>query len=131
MGRRFGLLIATLGLLAPTLTLAEAPTVASYLRQVRAMPTGRFDLHCVDTPRSSFIRRVCYDAPKSFMVIKLKETWYPYCEIDAATVQQLITAGSAGTFIKPYAADQMAHMGHSIAAITQCRSRPAMTRRWI
>ena len=42
--------------------------------------------------------RVCYDAPKSFMVIKLNETWYPYCEIDAATVQQLITAGSAGTF---------------------------------
>ena len=32
------------------------------------------------------------------MVIKLKETWYPYCEIDAATVQQLLSAGSAGTF---------------------------------
>ena len=53
---------------------------------------------CTETPRSSFIRRVCYDAPKSFMVIKLKETWYPYCEIDAATVQQLLSAGSAGTF---------------------------------
>jgi len=47
---------------------------------------------------SSFIRRVCYDAPGSFMVIKLKETWYPYCEIDAATVQQLLSAESAGRF---------------------------------
>ena len=53
---------------------------------------------CTETPRSSFIRRVCYDEPKFFMVIKLKETWYPYCKIDAATVQQLLSAGSAGTF---------------------------------
>jgi hypothetical protein len=53
---------------------------------------------CTDTPRSSFIRSVCYDAPKSFMVIKLNETWYPYCEIDAATVQQLLSAESAGNF---------------------------------
>ena len=47
---------------------------------------------------SSFVRRVCYDEPKSFMVIKLKETWYPYCEIDAATVQRLLSAESAGNF---------------------------------
>ena len=26
---------------------------------------------CTETPRSSFVRRVCYDEPKSFMVIKL------------------------------------------------------------
>jgi hypothetical protein len=53
---------------------------------------------CTDTPRSSFIRRVCYDPPKSFMVIKLNATWYPYCEIDAATVQKLITAEAPGKF---------------------------------
>jgi hypothetical protein len=33
-----------------------------------------------------------------FMVIELKTTWYPYCEIDAATVQRLLTAESPGTF---------------------------------
>ena len=32
------------------------------------------------------------------MVIKLNETWYPYCEIDAGTVQALITAESVGAF---------------------------------
>jgi hypothetical protein len=32
------------------------------------------------------------------MVIKLKETWYPYCAIHAATVQALITADSVGLF---------------------------------
>ena len=63
----------------------------------RAAPLDTSSFTCTDTPRSSFIRRVCYDSPKSFMVIKLKETWYPYCEIDAM-VQQLLLAGSAGTF---------------------------------
>lgn len=53
---------------------------------------------CTDTPRSSFIRRVCYHADKRFMAIKLKETWYPYCEVDAATVQGLLGAESAGRF---------------------------------
>ena len=53
---------------------------------------------CTDTPRSSFIRRVCYDAPKRFMAIKLKNTWYPYCEIDADTAQGLLSADSAGQF---------------------------------
>jgi hypothetical protein len=47
---------------------------------------------------SSFIRRVCYDARQSFMVIQLKQTWYPYCDIDAGTVQSLIAAESPGGF---------------------------------
>jgi hypothetical protein len=55
-------------------------------------------LQCTDTVRSSFVRRVCYDAPKHFMVIKLKETWYPYCEIDKATVDALLSAPSIGRF---------------------------------
>src|SRR5262245_55866849 len=61
-------------------------------------PLDTSSFSCTDTPRSSFIRRVCYDAPKSFMIIKLNEVWYPYCQIDGATVQQLLTAESAGTF---------------------------------
>jgi hypothetical protein len=53
---------------------------------------------CTNTPRSSFVRQVCYDAPKRFMVIKLKETWYPYCEIDKRTVDELLYAPSIGRF---------------------------------
>lgn len=55
---------------------------------------------CTDTPRSSFIRRVCYDASKQFMAIKLKGTWYPYCSIDAGTVNGLLAADSAGRFYR-------------------------------
>ena len=47
---------------------------------------------------SSFIRRVCYDASNSFMVIELNTTWYPYCAIGADVVQALIGAVSPGTY---------------------------------
>lgn len=53
---------------------------------------------CTDTPRSSFIRRACYDQPKTYMVIMLRDTWYHYCGIDAATVKALLTADSAGRY---------------------------------
>lgn len=52
---------------------------------------------CTATFRSSLVRQVCYDQPKRFMVIKLNETWYPYCEVDVASVQALTSAPSVGT----------------------------------
>ena len=97
--------VPTLAIASALIFLAPAPMLgetsaltASICVKYGPCPLDVSTFTCVDTPRSSFVRRVCYDAPKSFMVIKLNETWYPYCEIDAATVQQLITAGSAGKF---------------------------------
>jgi hypothetical protein len=52
---------------------------------------------CTHTTGSSFVRQVCYDQSKRFMVIKLNETWYPYCEVEAASVQALTSAPSVGT----------------------------------
>jgi hypothetical protein len=63
--------------------LAEAPTVETICVKYGPCPLNVSTFTCVDTPRSSFARRICYDAPKAFMVSKLNETWYPYCEIDA------------------------------------------------
>lgn len=53
---------------------------------------------CTETPRSSFIRQVCYDPAQSYMLIDLPGTWYQYCEIDRATFEKLLTAKSAGGF---------------------------------
>jgi hypothetical protein len=53
---------------------------------------------CQDYTRSSFVNRVCYDKTKQFMVIKLRETYYPYCAIDASTVSDLRSAESMGRF---------------------------------
>lgn len=62
---------------------------------------GEVDLapfECRDITRSSFVERVCYDAPNQYMLIKLKSTYYHYCEIDAGTVNSLLSASSMGKF---------------------------------
>jgi hypothetical protein len=52
---------------------------------------------CRET-QSSFAHRVCYDAREQYMLIKLHETYYHYCEIDPGTVKMLIEADSKGRF---------------------------------
>jgi hypothetical protein len=53
---------------------------------------------CVLVDRSSFIRRVCYDAGNSYMIVKLNETYYHYCDIDNRTVDDFEAADSMGRF---------------------------------
>jgi len=62
---------------------------------------GQVDLktfECRDINRSSFIQRVCYDKPQSYMVINLKGTYYHYCELPPATFDSLMGAPSMGQF---------------------------------
>jgi hypothetical protein len=62
---------------------------------------GTLDLktfECRDTPRSSFIRRVCYDKAQSYMIINLKGMYYQYCELTPATFDSLMGAPSMGQF---------------------------------
>jgi len=62
---------------------------------------GTVDLktfECRDTPRSSFIQRVCYDKPQSYMIISLKGTYYHHCELPPATFDGLMGAPSMGQF---------------------------------
>jgi hypothetical protein len=47
---------------------------------------------------SSFVNEVCYDRKNQYMVIQLKETRYPYCDIDAETVASLLSADSKGRY---------------------------------
>jgi hypothetical protein len=53
---------------------------------------------CTDTPRSSFIQRVCYDKAQSYMLISLRGTYYHYCELPARTFEAFVTASSMGQF---------------------------------
>jgi KTSC domain-containing protein len=53
---------------------------------------------CTDITRSSFINRACYDRAKHFMVVQLRGTYYPYCEMPAATYQSFLDAPSMGKF---------------------------------
>ena len=53
---------------------------------------------CTDTPRSSFIQRVCYDKAESYMLINLRGTYYHYCELPPATFDEFVSAPSMGQF---------------------------------
>jgi KTSC domain len=53
---------------------------------------------CVDTPRSSFIQRVCYDNARNYMLINLRGIYYHYCELPSATFDALMGAPSMGQF---------------------------------
>ncbi len=55
---------------------------------------------CVEVKESSDVSRICYDRAEQYMVIRLKTTYYHYCEIDPATVQGLQGAGSKRQFFE-------------------------------
>jgi hypothetical protein len=52
---------------------------------------------CTET-KSSFVHQVCHDKKKHFMVIRLRDTRYPYCNIPEETVNELLNAPSVGTY---------------------------------
>jgi len=78
--------------LLPKAATAEMVNV-KYRGSVDLTPFG-----CETITRSSFIKRVCYDATNQYMIIKLKRTYYHYCEIDAGTVAALRAAESMGRY---------------------------------
>ena len=61
-------------------------------------PVPLASFSCSDVTRSSFIKRVCFDKANSYMLIKLKDTYYHYCDIPESTVTALMTADSMGRF---------------------------------
>jgi hypothetical protein len=76
-------------------------TAEAHSEMVDEKYRGAVDLKtfaCTDTPRSSFIQRVCYDKTQSYMLINLRGTFYHYCELPAATYDALMAAPSMGQF---------------------------------
>jgi hypothetical protein len=74
---------------------------SAYAETVDVKYRGPIDLQpfvCEAYTRSSFINRVCYDEANNYMLIKLNETWYHYCGIDAGTVDSLKSAESMGRY---------------------------------
>jgi hypothetical protein len=53
---------------------------------------------CNETPQSSFVQKICYDAAKSYMLIELNDTWYHYCAVDHASVDNLVHASSVASY---------------------------------
>lgn len=84
---------------AATLAVLIATPVSSETVDVKYR--GVVDLKpfaCTDTPRSSFIQRVCYDKAQSYMLISLRGVYYHYCELPAVTFDAFVVAPSMGQF---------------------------------
>jgi hypothetical protein len=76
-------------------------TIGSHAETVDVKYRGPVDLapfKCTSIDRSSFVRRVCYDSANSYMLVKLNETYYHYCDIDTATVDAFEGADSMGRY---------------------------------
>jgi len=86
----------TLSFLA--LALLAKAVVAETVEVKYRGPVELTPFECETVTRSSFIRRVCYDATNQYMIIKLKRTYNHYCEIDAGTVTALKAAPSMGRY---------------------------------
>jgi hypothetical protein len=46
--------------------------------------------------RNEFIRRVCYDRANQYMLIRLNDSYYHYCELPQAVLNQFMEAPSMG-----------------------------------
>jgi hypothetical protein len=67
----------------------------------------------------SFVGEVCYLPSKSYMLIKLKTVWYPYCAVDQASVTALLNAPSVGSY---YTENFRSHNG--VHGPFDCRDHP-------
>ena len=72
--------------------LAECVTI-----KYRDTPVCLNTFTCTETLQSSFVQQI-YDATRSYMLIKLNETWYHYCTVDRTSVDNLVHASSVGTY---------------------------------
>jgi hypothetical protein len=74
---------------------------AAWAESVEVKYRGVVDLApfaCSDVSRSSFIKRVCYDRASQYMLIRLNSTYYHYCELPPATLDEFVTAPSMGQY---------------------------------
>jgi hypothetical protein len=53
---------------------------------------------CTDIPTSKFLRRVCYDEGKAYLLVELQDTWLHYCGVNQAVVSSFISATSVASF---------------------------------
>ena len=56
------------------------------------------DFECRDVTRSSILQRVCYDPARRYLIVAVKGTYDPYCDLPAETFDALMAAPSMGQF---------------------------------
>jgi hypothetical protein len=75
---------------------AEPSSETVDVRDRGTVDLGSFE--CRDINRSSLIQRVCYDRAQSYLIVGVKGTYDHYCDIAAATFDELMGAPSMGQY---------------------------------
>lgn len=55
---------------------------------------------CTDTPRSTIIRKVCYDSTTRDLLVGIGDSYRFYCDVPTATFDAFTTAPSMGHFFR-------------------------------
>src|SRR5262249_19613492 len=72
--------------IAAALALLSTVPVITETVDVRGRgPVGLASYACTDTPRSTIVQRVCYDAARSHLLINSGGTYSEYCRLPAST----------------------------------------------
>jgi hypothetical protein len=85
-------------MLACAMPAANADTVAIGLGRHADLA----DFVCHDFQRSRIVHRVCYDAGRRRMLVRLRRGYFAYCNVEGATVAGLEAAASMGQFLSQH-----------------------------
>src|SRR5215470_2178470 len=83
--------------------LALLCTSAVTTETVEVRGRGEIDLApfaCTDTPRSTIVQRVCYDAARRHLLVNAGGTYSQYCGLPASTFEAFVVAPSMGRFFR-------------------------------
>lgn len=79
-------------------------TTNVYAETVYVKYQGKVDLSTFqcNTPKSSFVHRICYQSQNQYVVVLLKDTYYHYCRVPSQLVNQWRNSQSKGRFYNQY-----------------------------
>jgi len=87
--------------IAATLALLSTTPVMTEMVEVRGRaPIELASYACTDTPRSTVVQRVCYDAARRHLLVNVGGAYSEYCRLPAATFEAFVTAPSMGQFFR-------------------------------
>ena len=85
--------------LATILALGYATPVLAESASVKYRgPVPLDTFQCTDITESKFIKRICYDKDKTYLLIQLGDDYHQYCAVDETTESQLLASNEIGHF---------------------------------
>lgn len=76
----------------------SVPALAETVEVKYRGPVNIDAFQCPTLKKSSLVKRICYHEPTHYLIVRLENTYYHYCEIGPNVVAEWIAARSLGKF---------------------------------